>query len=233
MHKKSRKVRSNQKDIHPRLLKVVEKHKTTLFNKPYAAHTIEAFYRLDGKIQKTNRPVVLDSGCGTGKSSLLLAKHHADALVIGIDKSAHRLEKFHAMGAEQPANLLLVRADLIDFWRLAHKEGWPVWKNYILYPNPWPKKHQLKKRFHGHPVFFQLLNLSEQLELRSNWPLYIAEFAKAVEYTSGQICRVAQIIPTQPISPFENKYLTSGHPLFRLTYSRNPNLASSRSLNTG
>lgn len=43
--------------------------------------------------------LILDSGCGTGRSTLLLARQHPHALVVGVDKSGTRLSKFQDTGA--------------------------------------------------------------------------------------------------------------------------------------
>ena len=121
--------------------------------------------------------MVLDSGCGTGESTVLLARRYPDCLVVGVDKSAARLDK----APQLPANARLLRADLADIWRLMDDAGWKLAQHYLLYPNPWPKPAQLKRRWHGHPVFPDLLVLGGRLVLRSNFEVYVDEFARALE----------------------------------------------------
>ena len=58
-----------------------------------------------------------------------------------------------------PANAVLIRADLVDFWRLLADNGVRLARHYNLYPNPWPKIGHLARRWHGHPVFPALLEL--------------------------------------------------------------------------
>lgn len=181
-------------------------------------------------------PVVLDSGCGTGRSSALLARSYPHLPVIGIDRSAVRLSKGgdgagsragrnrrHVDGSriqaqvgrrgsdeEQhvdgentgdrnaplterkggrgsrrreplPENLLLLRADLVDLWVLASRDNvWQVEEHSILYPNPYPKRSQLRSRWHGHSVFPVLLGLGGRITLRSNWKAYLDELCQAV-----------------------------------------------------
>lgn len=94
-------------------------------------------------------------------------------------------------------NILLLRADLIDFWHQCYfSSSWKnivqIHKHYVLYPNPYPKKSRLKNRFYAHPAFplLMLSTMSEdglyhtndtQLIIRSNWKGYLEEFALAVK----------------------------------------------------
>mmetsp|Transcript_15889 Transcript_15889/g.64963 ORF Transcript_15889/g.64963 Transcript_15889/m.64963 type:complete len:107 (+) Transcript_15889:836-1156(+) len=41
-------------------------------------------------------------------------------------------------------NAQFIRANLVDVWRLALEHRWVVKKQYVLYPNPYPKKTDLK-----------------------------------------------------------------------------------------
>ena len=75
----------------------------------------------------------------------------------------------------------------------------------MLYPNPWPKASQLKKRVHGHPAFPLLKGLGGTLELRTNWSVFAEEFAVA----SALIGIDGELEPysiTRPWSLFEKKY---------------------------
>ena len=170
-------------------------------------------------MQNFSGPVILDSGCGTGESSYRLAIKYPDHLIVGVDKSAARLAKSPTRKA---ANVALVRADLVDIWRLINQCKWPVDKHYLYYPNPWPKKQHLKRRWHGHPIFLSMLQISKYLELRTNWELYALEFAAAVDFLVqhgkfiGKVSR-STINVEQPVSHFEQKYAESGHRLFQIT----------------
>jgi tRNA G46 methylase TrmB len=211
------KIFSNQNSIHEDLYKIMMRHRETTFQKPIAQHTIRAVEYAQTAIARQHAPLILDSGCGTGESTIFLAETHPEHFVVGVDKSLARLSKNKFFGISHDKNFLLVRADLIDFWRLAVSKQWQVEKHYLLYPNPWPKKNQVKRRFHGHPVFFDLIKLGYYFELRSNWQIYVQEFAAAFAFATGIQTQVERFCPTVPyISLFEKKYAESGDELFRL-----------------
>ena len=131
--------------------------------------------------------VILDSGCGTGESTIHIARRFPDIPVIGIDKSCARLNKAgnpsQTAGDDVPPNAFWIRAELLDFWRLALdrvKTGkWTIPYHAVYYPNPWPKQSEATRRFHMHPIFPTLLALSRKTELRTNWEIYAREFAEA------------------------------------------------------
>lgn len=208
----SRPVRSNQHGIHERLDEVVERHLVAPWQGSIHPGSRAAYERFL-ELRDTSVPLVLDSGCGTGGSTALLAERFADAQVVGIDRSAARLKRF----AGPPApNMLLLRARAEDFWRLMHADGVRPARHFLLYPNPWPKAAQLGRRWHGHPVFPVLLALGGRLELRTNWRLYAEEFRRAAEFCGAGPAPVVSFVPESPLSPFERKYAGSGHELYRL-----------------
>ena len=203
----------------------VKKHAATidkfLAHKPTAAHTVAAYEAVMDQIRRSSglsHPIegddrgrldglVLDSGCGTGRSSLLLGqKIHPDAIVIGVDRSLVRLAQ-NNNNQQQPQvpsktgnvstqnqllvqhispNVWLVRAELVDFWRLLfHDPLVSVQHHYMLYPNPYPKRSRLSSRWYGHasfPLFLQVA--SHTTTIRSNWELYLEEMATATRITT-------------------------------------------------
>ncbi len=212
MQADSRPVSSNQRFLHPRLAEVVARHLQRRHLRPVSAHSREAFRALLARQDAAPRPLVLDSFCGTGRSSARLAAAHPDHLVVGIDKSAHRLGRHVAGEAD---NYLLLQADCEDIWALVETQAWTVAYHYLLYPNPWPKAAHLQRRVHGHPALANLLALGGTLELRSNWQLYVEEFGTALNLAGcrGRITTVKK--GSDPLTLFEAKYQRSGHDLWR------------------
>ncbi|MDA8694195.1 MAG: hypothetical protein P8J42_01115 [Pseudomonadales bacterium] len=210
----SRKVVSNQAAEHDNLTEIVSKHLATDFQRPIAQHNIEAYQYAISQINKPH--IIFDSGCGNGKSTLNLAARYPEAFIIGIDKSHHRLNKL-ANKSDAANNYCLVRADLIDFWRLAANDNIKLLHHFILYPNPWPKKHHLKRRWHGSPVFKQILALGGMIELRSNWQMYLEEFSIALSLVNCSATVQALTFSKKDyISDFEAKYHNSEQTLWQL-----------------
>ena len=206
---------SSQLGTHSELDRVVGRHLSKPWRQPLRAHSVAAFNRLANTLD-IQQPLIFDSGCGTAGSTRQLALGCPDFIVLGIDKSEQRLARAPAL----PKNAHLVRAELADFWRLARQAGVRPHKHYLLYPNPWPKSAHLKRRWHGHPVFPDLVRLGGEFELRTNFLLYAEEFLQALAILGVQ-AQLSQL-ETQglsPISAFEQKYLNSGHALYQLLAS--------------
>ena len=218
MHATSRPIATNQSGPHRDVEKRVDRALRHPLRKPVAEDTRAAFERAREWYQRQagdgQHPLILDAGCGVGVSTRELARQFDDHVVIGVDRSADRLSREHG---EVGDNALLVRADLVDFWRLALAAGWQPVRHYLLYPNPYPKSVHLKQRWHGHPVLPTILALGGRLELRSNWRLYVEEFALALTRATGTAAAVEPYDPgTGYLTPFERKYHASGQSLWRL-----------------
>lgn len=255
----ARAVTTNQTDIYEKLEEVVRKYASTEYLRPIADHTraafaeaekfVEGFYKdagrdndLSSRADYDTHKVILDSGCGTGESTLNIALAHPDIPVIGIDKSAARLTKAGAGGKSArlndaaPQNAFLVRAELLDFWRLALEKvkagAWNIPYHALYYPNPWPKQSEATRRFHLHPIFPTLLQLGDIIELRTNWEIYAREFAEAAHVLQempvsdcfpssrgAMTIRSEAFEPKRPITAFERKYNEASQQLWRVVVS--------------
>ncbi|HEX7634376.1 MAG TPA: SAM-dependent methyltransferase [Noviherbaspirillum sp.] len=216
MYANSRLITSAQRDVHKQLSAVVAKHATTEFKKPVISYNRAAFeVSISAWRSHGAKPLILDAGCGVGLSTLNLAAHFPDHFVIGVDQSADRLSRNIRWQGELPSNFIKVRADLVDYWRLMLAADIRPARHYLLYPNPWPKTGQLQRRWYAHPVFPSIVALGGQFECRSNWRIYVEECASSLTQLTGvQVC-CAPYTTTTPSTPFEQKYLASGHDLWR------------------
>ena len=204
-------LKTDQVAPHPDLPEIVQHHQDHPWRKPCPAHTREAFEQRLKRLQRDNRPLILDSFCGTGMSTAFIARAHPEALVVGIDQSAHRLAKHQPSDTE---NYLLLRAEAEPFWLCLMEAGITLHSHWLLYPNPWPKASQFKRRVHGHGAFPVLSRLGGELELRTNWDIYAQEFAQAAGLI-GIEGHAASFTPVAPMTLFERKYADRGHTLWR------------------
>ena len=207
----SKAVSSNQSEVHPDLLEVVRAHQESQWLKPTPTHTETAALDAIAWMRSRNKPVILDSFCGTGMSTATLAAQFPNHSVCGIDQSAHRLDKHQPAALE---NYRLFRAECETFWRELNDAHIAIDRHYLLYPNPWPKKNQLKRRVHGHPSFTLLGKLGGDLEMRTNWQLFAQEFDIAAA-TLGFIGGIESLAVDDPLTLFERKYSESGQALWR------------------
>lgn len=214
MHANSRQISSRQGASHPRLREVVLRHFETAWRRQPGAAGCAAFESVLPRLASAR--LILDAGCGTGTSTFELARRHPGSLVLGVDKSAVRLAVGQRLidAEATPPNALLLRCDLVDFWQLAARAGLHFERQYILYPNPWPKPEHLRRRWHAHPLLPSMLALGGAIELRTNWRVYAEEFAAALAL-SGWDAGLEQFTAATPLTPFERKYAASNHALWR------------------
>jgi tRNA (guanine-N7-)-methyltransferase len=208
---------SNQNGPHEKLQAILEKRAKSEFKRPISDHTKYAFDKVCERVKLNIFSIILDSGCGVGDSTIYLAQKYPHHFVVGLEKSAQRLHK--ARTKKQTSNMLYVRADQFDFWRLAAHSGWQIDAHFLFYPNPWPKKEHLTRRIHGHPAFTTFAALTNYIEVRSNWKVYIDELAIALKLVDGRSSEINEIEDIVPVSQFESKYHKSGQELYKLTSS--------------
>lgn len=217
----SRQISSPQETVDRRLEAIVARHRANPFRRPVPDHSRRLFDSLLAMVAQGGRPLILDAGCGTGTSTRTLAHRYTDHLVLGLDRSAHRLSRGKAQDDWEKAkqalapNAHFIRMDLMDFYPLAAAAGLTAARHYLFYPNPYPKPAQIARRWHASPVFPDLLRLSPIHELRTNWKIYAEEFAAAARL-SGYTAQAEPFKTSdgEGISAFETKYAASGHDLW-------------------
>lgn len=176
---------------------VVPKHTLNAFNELNSRITIAYKHKHKSNVDDVHyySSIAIDSGCGTGLSTRLLADilPHTTR-IIGLDRSAVRLSKginYHHRhyrhqhtvlddGNERnQRNAEIVRADMEHFWRLAVHNSWAKLTQYqfFFYPNPYPL--HLKRRIYGRPSFPYVVSLGGRVEVRASWAAYLEDFLAA------------------------------------------------------
>ena len=221
----SKSVYSDQNGIHEDLPHLVKKFQKLPYLKPISEKILKEGAELVDWVQRAGNPgVILDMGCGTGESTYNLARKYSNNLVIGIDKSKDRILRNNAFKKEMPSNMRLILGNIVDWWLYFEKiQGQiKIKKQYILYPNPYPKQKHLKLRWHGQPIFKSIMGLNSEIEVRSNWEIYVQEFRFSMQnYSVNPINDIESITPQNYISPFEKKYYLSGQEIFSFKTRKN------------
>ena len=208
--------------VHQLVERHVAQHATYLERRPIAKHTAAAFQTASDFARSRAAPLIIDAGCGTGRSTLKLAERYPDRTVIGVDRSEARLSRSN----EVPANALLLRAELGDFWRLLNDANdLRVEETYLLYPNPYPKDKHLRQRFQGHASLPSLLHAcGRRLTVRASWRTYLDEFRLACR-RAGELGIRPDLVSkgpyelpdlSDPQTLFERKYANAGVPVYEL-----------------
>jgi tRNA G46 methylase TrmB len=210
----SRGITTSQVGVHDKLDDLVVKYRESENKRPVSAHTQTAFDEVCDWLSDYDGDVILDSCCGVGESTANLASANPHARVIGIDKSALRVDK-HAHYQVQSDNYRVIRADVNDFWRLVQQSNWNITQHYLLYPNPYPKKTQVQKRWHGSAAMVDLMAITPNIEVRSNWLVYLMEFAQAAKHY-GLVSDLVEVTGDMHMTPFERKYRSSGQSCWKL-----------------
>ena len=77
----SREVQSAQEGVHPRLETLLNRHLASEWSQPLHPPSVQAFEALEHAIEGRRDNIILDSGCGTGESTRLIAQAMPDCLV--------------------------------------------------------------------------------------------------------------------------------------------------------
>lgn len=211
-------IETAQDSVHPRLASVVHKHLKYKYQRQPTQSMQKLFAEIYERYHQSS--IILDTGCGRGHSTRFLARQYPQHMVLGLDKSAHRLQ--HLSQDDLPDNARLLRVELVDFWLLAQAHQWRFDRVYVLYPNPWPKTKHLQRRWHAHGVFPAILETADSLVLRTNWKLYAEEFALAASLAQRKPTAVTPLeIPRAGpfMSAFERKYVLAGQPVYAVQVS--------------
>ncbi|MBT0587677.1 SAM-dependent methyltransferase [Alteromonas oceanisediminis] len=219
MHSQARAVTTTQLAPHEKVAELALRYRDSHTHKPVSEHTQNAFGEVSDWLGDWRGELIIDACCGVGESTAKIARLYPDARIIGIDKSAARLNK-HDHYATTAQNYCTVRADVIDFWHLAVQHKWRTTRQFLLYPNPYPKPAQLQKRWHASSSLPHIVALGGEIRVRSNWLLYLQEFGIALSVYDKPSC-ISKIDNQAPLTPFERKYQESQQDCWELRAALN------------
>ncbi len=162
----------------------------------------------------------IEIGCGVGFHPIDYAKDHPDRLLVAIEKTSEKFDKFVRRVAhhENIKNVVPVHSNAV--WWITHNvESGSVDRYFILYPNPYPKDAQ--KRFFNMPFMKYLvetLKMNGTITLATNEKFYFEESVENAEKIFGlKVFEAKAFTETKkPRTHFEKKYLERGETCYNL-----------------
>ena len=122
------------------------------------------------KIFKNNNLISLELGCGYGEYTFNLARKHKNRNFVGIDIKGSRIWKGSKIAEDENLkNVIFLRIrieEIIDFFSKNEVDS-----IYIIFPDPRPKKRDLKKRLVGLEFmkkYFKILKNTGKIILKTD-----------------------------------------------------------------
>lgn len=171
-------------------------------------------------------PLDLEIGCGVGWHPIQYARENPDRFLVAIEHTRTRFESFERRTFRHPElkNLMAIHADAVEW--VTHALGpQSIERIFLLYPNPYPKRSDLNKRWHAMPFMGRLLSVLKtggEVLLVTNERFY---FEEAREFLGEQWKMQIQVAlefthatapEGTPRTHFEKKYLARGETCFEL-----------------
>jgi tRNA (guanine-N7-)-methyltransferase len=164
--------------------------------------------------------VVLDIGFGGGEALIELAEVRPNENVIGVDVHtpgvAAVLEAVEARGL---GNVRVVEGDAIDFIARIPMQSLAVIR--IFFPDPWPKRRQLKRRLVRPDIVERLVPLLRDggtIELATDAADYAVQMRLVCDSTAGLQGGVIERPSWRPATRFERRGIDEGRRPVDLRY---------------
>lgn len=162
----------------------------------------------------------IEIGCGVGFHPIDYAKNNPERLLIAIEKTKEKFDKFLGRLERHPKIKSVVPIHTNAVWWIAHEvKPNSVDRYFILYPNPYPKDPQ--KRFFQMPFMNHLVETLKPggtITLATNEKYYFDESLENGEKIFG-----LKVLESKPVDPsgksrthFEKKYLERGETCYNL-----------------
>ncbi len=162
----------------------------------------------------------IEIGCGVGFHPIDYAKRYPDRLLVAIEKTKEKFDKFVGRLERHPQIKNVVPIHTNAVWWIAHQiKPNTVDRYFILYPNPYPKDPQ--KRFFQMPFMswvVETLKSGGTITLATNEKYYFDESLENAQKIFGlQVIEKRTVdLNEKPRTHFEKKYLERGETCYNL-----------------
>ncbi len=168
-------------------------------------------------------PLDIEIGCGVGWHPIVYAKNNPDRLLIAIEHTRDKFERFQSrLHRHKPLpNLIAIHADAVAW--ITHCLGpQQIDRCFILYPNPIPKAPN--KRWLRMPFFRKLVEHMKPLGEMTLATNEVEYYKEALEYAASWNLNIyknflfTKNTPPQggPRTHFEKKYLARGQTCYEI-----------------
>jgi tRNA (guanine-N7-)-methyltransferase len=172
-------------------------------------------------LMPTNYPNLdIEIGCGVGFHPIDYAKKNPERLLVAIEKTKEKFDKFIGRLNKHPQIKSIVPIHTNAVWWIAHEvKPASVDRYFILYPNPYPKDPQ--KRFFQMPFMSYLVETLKPggtITLATNEKYYFDESLENAQKIFGLNVFEKTTVDQKekPRTHFEKKYLERGETCYNL-----------------
>lgn len=166
----------------------------------------------------------IEIGCGVGFHPIDYAKNNPDRLLVAIEKTQEKFDKFLGRLEKHPQIQNLVPIHTNAIWWIANEvKPQSVDRYFILYPNPYPKDPQ--KRFFQMPFMsflVETLKPGGTITLATNEEYYFKESLENAEKIFALKVLESGILnpDSKPRTHFEKKYLERGETCYNIVFKK-------------
>lgn len=184
--------------------------------------------RLREQFEPYVRAIRLEIGFGGGEHLLSEARAHPDLGFIGCEPFANGVAKLlAAVEAERISNIRIWDQDAA--WLLAALPSASLDRIYLLFPDPWPKRRQRKRRFVSDANLVALarvlrpggeLRFATDIDDYAGWALARVERSEHFVWNAERAEEWRRPWPGWPGTRYEAKTRAAGRPASYLTFTR-------------
>ena len=210
--------------------KTLRGHHTALMENLLPALALDLARPLDpaALFDAPKRDLWLEVGFGGGEHLALQAQRHPDIAIIGCEPFVNGVAKALALIAEHDLrNVRLHAGDAGDV--IARLPPASLGRVFILYPDPWPKRRQLKRRFVSDAMLAALaramragaeLRVATDIDSYAAWTL--ARVLRSPDFAWEVRTATDWTTPWEGWAPtrYEQKARSGGRPSAYLTFAR-------------
>ena len=199
---------------------------------------IQDGHELRGKWAKeyfnNSHPIVLELGCGKGEYTVNLAEKYPKKNFIGIDRKGARIWTGSKYALENNlSNVAFLRLDIKSLHLLF--DGGEIDEIWITFPDPLPKKSQIKKRLTNSKFLKRYMRVLKQggcIHLKTdNLPFFQYSVEVIVEQNYTILEQTKDLYQTEGLEEvsavqtfYEKKFLAEGLPITYLKFSLLPKI---------